>query len=433
MSWMRTLPACLLACLFLRPLGAQETLDRVLVVVDEAVILESEVGQELQRYLMENKLDPATLAGEQLEEVKFDLVQAMIDNKVLYAVARKDTNIVVTDKDVERRVQDRMDEILRQVGSERRLEEMMGQPAKAIRQTLESGMRERIYVEEAQRRKLGKVEVTRQEVEEFFSAWQDSLPQVGESVRLSHIFLTWKTSPASEARARVLADSLHALLSADPARLGELAAAFSQDPGSAAAAGSIGRTKRGNLVRPYEEAAYRLNPGELAPPVRSEYGWHLIRLDAREGEYIETSHILIKLEPTADDRQLIYDRADSLYSALQGGADFAQLATRYTDHALTRQNGGDLGWLELEQLQPLLRSRVRDLKENELSRPLRGEVEGKEGVQIVRLQERRPTRQPSLDADWSQLEIMALNFKKQRLLKEWATQLRERVYIQVVD
>jgi peptidyl-prolyl cis-trans isomerase SurA len=432
MSWMRILPACLLACLFLRSADAQETLDRVLVVVDEAVILESEVSQELQRYLMENKLDPAQL-GEKLEQVKFDLVQAMIDNKVLYAVARKDTNIVVTDKDVERRVQDRLDEILRQVGGERRLEEMMGQPLKAIRHTLASGMRERVYVEEAQRRKLGKVEVTRQEVEGFFQAWQDSLPQVGESVHLSHIFLTWKPSPASETRARALCDSLYALLKVDPSRLGELATAFSQDPGSAAAGGSIGRTKRGNLVRAYEEAAYRLNPGELAAPVRSDYGWHLIRLDQREGEYIETSHILIKLEPTALDRQLIYDRADSLYNALQGGADFAPLATRFTDHAISRQNGGDLGWLELEQLQPLLRSRVRDLKEQELSRPLRGEVEGKEGMQIVKLLERRPARQPSLDADWSQLETMALNYKKQQLLKAWATELRDKVFIRVAD
>ena len=429
---MRLFALMLLACLALRPVAAQETLDRVLVVVDQDVILESEVSQELQRHLMENRLDPATM-GEALEQLKMDLVQAMIDNKVLYAVARQDTNIIVTDKDVERRVQERLDGILRQVGGERRLEEMMGQPLKAIRQTLTKTLRERAYVEEAQRRKLGKVEVTRQEVEAFHKAWQDSLPAVGESVRLSQIFLGWKPSAASESRARILADSLFTLLKQEPDRLGELATAFSQDPGSAAANGSIGRTKRGSLVRPYEEAAYRLNPGELAGPVRSEYGWHLIRLDAREGEYIETSHILIKLEPTAEDRQLIYDRADSLYQALQDGADFAELARRHTDHAFTRNNGGDLGWIELEQLQPLLRSRVRELKEGETARPLRGEVEGKEGMQIVRLVERRPERRPSLESDWSQLADIALSYKKQELLKEWAAELRERVYIHVVD
>lgn len=411
---------------------AQETLDRVLVVVDEAIILESEVGQEVQRYLMENKLD-AQAMGEQLDQLKFDLVQSMIDSKVIYAAARADTNIIVADRDVERRVQERLDDILRQVGGERRLEEMMNQPVNAIRHSLVEGMRERMYVEEAQRRRLGKVEVTRQEVETFHEAWQDSLPQVGESVRLSHIFLSWRSSPASEARAKALADSLHALLAAEPARFGELAQAFSQDAASAAGGGSIGRTKRGSLVRPYEESAYRMEPGQVSAPVRSDFGWHIVRLDARQGEYIESSHILVKLEPTAEDRQLIYDRADSLYAELQGGADFATLARRFTDHAITREGGGDLGWLEMDQLQPLVRSRVRDLKPGEFSRPLRGEVEGQEGMQIIRLVEHRDARRPSLAADWSQIETMALGMKKQRLLKEWATELRERVYIRVMD
>jgi peptidyl-prolyl cis-trans isomerase SurA len=432
MNRLRLLLACLLLPL-LAPLRAQETLDRVLVVVDEAIILESEVGQELQRHLLETRTDPQSLGEERLEQLKFELVQSMIDSKVIYAAAKADTNIVVADKEVERRVQNRLDEILRQVGGERRLEEMMGQPLKAVRHTLGESMRERMFVEEAQRRRLGKVEVTRQEVEAFHQAWQDSLPQVGESVRLSHIFLAWKPSAASERRARALADSLRALLAADPARFGELAKAFSQDAASAAGGGSIGRTKRGSLVRPYEEAAYRLETGAITEPVRSDFGWHVIRLDARQGEYIESSHILIKLEPTPADRQLIYDRADSLYAALQRGADFAALARAVSDHALTREGGGDLGWLELEQLQPLVRSRVRELKAGEFTRPLRSEVEGEDGMQLIRLAEHRDARRPSLDADWSQIEQMALNMKRQRLLEEWAAELRERVYIRVLD
>ncbi|MDP2360988.1 MAG: peptidylprolyl isomerase [bacterium] len=428
----RLWPACLLACLLLTPCLAQETIDRVLVVVDEEIILESEVGQELQRYLMEHKIDPQSL-GDELEELKFELVQSMIDGKVLYAAARADTNIVIPEKEVERRAQERLDDILRQVGGQRRLEELMGQPLRTVRKSLTDGMRERLYVEEAQRRRLGKVEVTRQEVQEFHRAWQDSLPQVGESVRLSHIFLAWKPSPTSERRARVLADSLRALLAAEPGRFSELATAFSQDAASAASGGSIGRTKRGSLVRPYEEAAYRLAAGEISDPVRSDYGWHIVRLDQRQGEYIESSHILVKLEPTAEDRQHIHDRADSLFALLQGGADFAALARRWTDHALTRENGGDLGWLELSQLQPLVRSRVRELQAGETGRPIRSEVEGQEGVQILRVMDHRAERRPSLEADWSQIETMALNMKKQRLLKEWATQLRERVFIRVVD
>jgi|GEM_PF-739833 len=431
-SCLRPVIVLLMAFLLAAVARAQESLDRVLVVVDDQIILESEVGQELQRYLMENKLTLESL-GERAEELKFQLVEAMIDAKVLYAAARADTNVVVADREVERSVESRLEQILRQVGSERRLEELSGQSVKAFRKSLTENMRERMTVEEAQRRHLGKVEVTRQEVQDFFSAWQDSLPKVGESVRLAHIFLDWKPSVASEARARHLADSLHALLVKDPARFGDLAKAHSQDAASAPGGGSIGRTKRGSLVRPYEEAAYRLAVGEIAPPVRSDFGWHIIRLDNRQGEVIESSHILLKLEPTAEDRQSIHDRADSLYAALQAGSDFATLARRWTDHATSRENGGELGWLEVEQLQPIVRSRVRDLAPGQFSRPVRTEVEGREGMQILRVLEHRAERAPSLDADWSQLEAMALNVKKQRLLKEWTTRLRERVHIRVVD
>lgn len=419
--------------LLLSPLAhAQESLDRVLVVVDDQIILESEVGQELQRYLMENKI-PLESLGEQAEELKFRLVQAMIDAKVLYAAAKADTNVVVSDREVERGVDSRMEQILRQVGSERRLEELSGQTMKSFRKSLVENMRERMTVEEAQRRHLGKVEVTRQEVQDFFTAWQDSLPKVGESVHLSHIFLDWKPSAQSEARARHLADSLYALLVKDPTRFAELAKAHSQDAASAPGGGSIGRTKRGSLVRPYEEAAYRLGEGELAAPVRSDFGWHIIRLDKRQGEVIESSHILLKLEPTAEDRQVVHDRADSLYAALQQGADFATLARRFTDHSTSRENGGDLGWLEMEQLQPIVRSRVRDLQPGQCGRPVRTEVEGREGMQILKLLDSRAERSPSLEADWSQLESMALNMKKQKLLAEWTTRLRERVHIRVVD
>lgn len=426
------LASLMLALLAANALHAQETLDRVLVVVDDQIILESEVGQELQRYLLENKLSLESL-GERAEELKFQLVQAMIDAKVLYAVAKADTNVVVADREVERSVESRLEQILRQVGSERKLEELSGQSVKAFRKSLMENMRERMTVEEAQRRHLGKVDVTRQEVQDFYTAWQDSLPKVGESVRLAHIFLEWKPSAQSETRARFLADSLHALLLKDPARFSDLAKTFSQDAASASGGGSIGRTKRGSLVRPYEEAAYRMEAGSISQPVRSEFGWHLIRLDKRQGEVIESSHILLKLEPTSADRQVIYDRADSLFAALQKGEDFALLARRWTDHATTRENGGELGWLEMEQLQPIVRSRVRDLQAGQFGRPVRTEVEGREGMQILRVLEHRAERSPNLEADWSQLEAMALNMKKQRLLQEWTTSLRERVHIRVVD
>ena len=413
---------------------AQETLDRVLVVVDEEIILESEVTQELQRYLMEHSQDPDRMSVEELEEIKLELVQGMIDARVMLATARADTNIVVQERDVERATDERIDAIARQVGGTTRLEELMGQPVRKIRAELLQDMRDQFYIEQLQQRYLGEVSVTRQEIEDFFESFQDSLPRVGESVHLQDIFLEFKASPESDRRAYALADSVRQLLVADPpADFAEMARIFSQDQGSAEYGGSIGRTKRGTLVRAYEETAYRMNDGEISAPVRSDYGWHVIRLDDRAGEYIETSHILFSLQPTAQDEQYVVSLADSLYALLEEGAAFDSLAMRYTNHELSRQSGGDLGWIEFDKLVPLVRSRVRDLAEGDVLAPMRGEMEGKQGLHIYRKIEQRPSRRPDLEDDWEQISQMARNWKKNRQLDQYVSELRSQVYYKIVD
>ena len=219
----------------------------------------------------------------------------------------------------------------------------------------------------------------------------------------------------------------------DAADFDAIAAEFSQDTGSRENGGSIGRTKRGNLVRAYEEVAYRMAPGEISQPVRSEFGWHIIKLDDRQGEYIETSHILLKMEPTVSDERLVRQFADSLHTALVDGGDFSQAAYKFTDHKNTREASGNMGWIELDALQPLSRSRVRDLNPGDFTRPLSTELEGKKGVQIIKLISHHDSRLPSLEEDWEQIALMAENFKKQGELESWILEIREKVHIRVVD
>jgi len=422
------LMAILLAC---GSAFGQETLDRVLVVVDKEIILESQVQQELQRYFLDNKLRPEDVGEAELERLKLELVQAMIDSRVMLAVAKADTNVVVDSRAVDKQTEQRVDEIIRQVGTIKRLEEAMGQPLKAIRALVRKDMEERQYIEALQARRMAKVDISRQQVEEFFTAHQDSLPEVGESVRLSHVFLEYKVSAESDDRARARADSVYTVLQAG-ADFEELARLFSDDS-SAPDGGLIGRTKRGSLVRPYEEAAYRLEEGQVSAPVRSEFGWHVIKLDGRSGDYITSRHILYRLQPTDRDREIVRVRADSLHAALEAGADFAVVARTWTDHAQTREAGGDLGWLPLDDLLPLVRSRLRDLPVGGITTPLDGTIEERDGLQVFKLVERRPARRPSLEQDWEQIRRLALGFRKQELMRAWQQELRSDVYIQVMD
>jgi peptidyl-prolyl cis-trans isomerase D len=106
-----------------------------------------------------------------------------------------------------------------------------------------------------------------------------------EERRASHILVKAdKDAPAADrAAARAKADKLLAEARANPARFAELARTGSDDPGSAAAGGDLGFFGRGAMVKPFEDAAFAMKPGEISPVVETDYGFHVIRLDAVRG------------------------------------------------------------------------------------------------------------------------------------------------------
>lgn len=158
------------------------------------------------------------------------------------------------------------------------------------------------YVELARADIAQGIEISEEELHDYYDR-QASQFRTEPERRASHILLT----PADdEARAR--ADELLARI-----REGEsfetLAAEYSDDPGSAAAGGDLGWISRGMLAGEFEDTLYSMDVGEIEGPVRTDFGWHLIRLDAiREGE--ERAFEDIRDELLVELRN---ERADDLY------------------------------------------------------------------------------------------------------------------------
>jgi peptidyl-prolyl cis-trans isomerase D len=98
---------------------------------------------------------------------------------------------------------------------------------------------------------------------------------------------------------RKKAEALLAEVRKDPARFAELAQANSQDPGSAAAGGDLGWFGRGAMVKPFEDAVFRLKPDEISPLIATEFGFHIIQVtgtrkaEGGKGEERRVRHILI--------------------------------------------------------------------------------------------------------------------------------------------
>jgi parvulin-like peptidyl-prolyl isomerase len=104
-----------------------------------------------------------------------------------------------------------------------------------------------------------------------------------EQVKARHIlFMTRDAGPEVEQKAKARADSLLAAIRKDGGDFSELAKRFSQEPGAAARGGDLGWFGRGRMVKEFEDAAFALKPGEISPVVRTQFGYHIIKLEDRK-------------------------------------------------------------------------------------------------------------------------------------------------------
>src|SRR5260363_276499 len=113
-------------------------------------------------------------------------------------------------------------------------------------------------------------------------AYQDKIVnnRSGDQIRARHILIALPSKPASEARNKALAEAraMLAQVRAQPERFAEMARAHSQDPGSAKQGGDLGYFSAGMMVKPFEEAAFKLKKDEISDLVESEFGYHIIQV-----------------------------------------------------------------------------------------------------------------------------------------------------------
>lgn len=156
------------------------------------------------------------------------------------------------------------------------------------------------------------VTVTDDEVKVFYDQNMDKF-QGDEQREASHILIGFGVSAteADKQKAKEKALEIEAQLQADPSRFEELAAKFSQDPGSASKGGSLGSFGRGAMVKPFEEAVFGMQVGQISDVVESEFGYHIIRLDGVTG----TSSSFESMKPQIK-AELIFQKAQIKYAEL---------------------------------------------------------------------------------------------------------------------
>lgn len=404
---------------------AQEVLDRIVAVVEDNIILQSELDQLAANLALRARVRPQP-GSPQFEEIRRSTLDQMIMQKVLLIKAKEDS-VEIDQNRVDQELEDNIQSMIAQVGSESKLEEYFGASLRKLRKNFRKDVEERLLVEKMQQKKAMQIPVSQREVLEFYQTMKDSLPELPERVNISHILVS--NIASSEARAQAYQKILEAKQKlAEGADFSEIARQYGEDP-SAPRGGDLGFMRRDELVREYAEAAFRLEPGQVSDVVETQFGFHLIKLIEKQGERIHTQHILVRVQASEADQARTIAFLDSLRrEILAGRITFEEAARRYSEDQSSKDNGGNLGWYETKTIQlPAWREAAMKLEVGEISEPIKTNF----GFIIVRLNERQKPRKLDIDKDYEQIEALALNYKREREFFQWIEELKKDIYIRI--
>lgn len=186
--------------------------------------------------------------------------QLLLDHHV------KQANISISDEDVQQKI----DEIKKE---QPQLEQMLKQQGKSL-DSLKERIREQLKLQEFVNQKVGDIEVSDKEARDYYKQNKDQFSKK-ERVNASHILIS-DTSQDGKAKAQSLKDEID-----QGAEFAKVAREESDGP-SAKRGGNLDYITRDEMVKPFTDAAFGLEAGEVSGPVKTRYGWHLIKVDDRK-------------------------------------------------------------------------------------------------------------------------------------------------------
>lgn len=410
-------------------------IDKTVALVGNSMILLSQIEGEVQMMQFQGYVSDRNLRCEVLEN--------MLVSKLFYTQAQLDSLTVNPDM-VDAALEERVNNILTQLGGEEQVEKYFGKPLHKLRQEWREAFMEQNLVQEMQRTVAGGItEVTPKEVQQFYrNIPADSLPIIPTQYQYSQIVLYPDTERAKlEVRERLLEFRQRIL---DGEKFSMLATLYSEDPGSAMRGGELGMASKSIFWPAFSDAAMALNEGQVSPIVETPDGFHLIQMISKKGDMFNARHILLKPKYTVDDRDSAFIRLDSIRNVvMEDSLTFAQAARIYSQDTKSRTNGGLVSdpntgapFFEMDRLKPADYNVLKDMKEGDVSMPFESvDDEGRSGntvYKIIRLEKIRPSHTASVEEDFNVLLDIATNDKSVKAIEKFIKEKQGTTYI-VID
>ena len=406
---------------------SQGKVDGVAAIVGKNVVLHSDVLQQAQFVAMDKQIDPSKKPY-LFEQIYLSTLDNIINQYAVLDAAAKDTNIVVSNDDVDRALNQQIDDFIFKAGSEELFLEMAGMSMRQIKADYWQDIRDMMIVERFQYSKIQNVDVSRIEVLQFYNSFKDSIPSSPEKYSFSIIEIPFSAGDKSDKITINFLKKLKGEIQSNVASFDSIAQIYSQDPGSAPTGGYLGFTPRGALVKEYEEVAYSMEVGEISDPVKSDFGYHLIKLLDKQGEKISTQHILRITVYSDEDKTQIYNSVYDVYSQTAGHPSlFDSLSNTYSKKY--KNSSGKYSDFPVSRIPGYIFTQLELLNFDELSQP----IEVDNGYLLVYFYDYQKEFVPDIDNSWDLIYKYAKQKKQNIFFTNWVKNIKANIYIKIFD
>ena len=393
-----------------------DLVDGISAVVGDEIVLESDILEQ-QNY--------ATQQGA-AQTNKCEFMEQILSNKLLIYKAKKDTLIQDRTAAIRAQAGDKYNQILSQFPSERAmLDSYKFRSSYEMKNIIEKMDIDNYYAQSKYALITDKVNITPNEVTDFYNAFKYQLPQVKDEVVLSKIVMFPKLTDAHKQEIidklkKIKQDILNGESFENKARI------YSDDPGSAANGGLYTNIGRGKMVKIFEATALNLQEGEISDPVESEFGFHIIQLVKKSGKLYDARHILLKAEPNAEEIATAKAEMEQIRKdILEGKTTFKDAAYKHSDDKNTKFNAGVIpaedgsDRQEKINLPATVAYQIAGVNKGDLTEVFMDELNQKKAVVLMKVNDIIPEHSLDIATDFERIKSFALNKKKNEVLEKW--------------
>lgn len=416
----------LLCSLFFSAFGAvhAEVLDKIIAVVEDDVILDRELEREVAAVVQRIEANNAVVPPSYI--LRKQVLERMIIDKLQRQMAER-AGITVT----EEMLNSQATEIMRRnnmTAQEFRAElESQGISYQGFLDT----MRNEIIINQLRGREIGgRIKVTDREVEHYLET-QGKIGEEATQYHLGHILIAVQEAASAQeiqkawAKANELVEKLRA---GDD--FAQAAMSYSDDA-NALKGGDLGWRTKGDIPTMFASEVGDMNPGDIADPIRSPSGFHIVKLFEQKGseQHIVTKtkvrHILIKTNELIDDAEA-RKRLLALKERLANGEDFAALARAHSDDKGSALKGGSLDWVGPGDLVKPFEDTMEQLAINEISEPVQTQF----GWHLIQVQDRE-NKDNSDEYKKNQVREAIRKRKIEEETELWMRRLRDEAFVEI--